>query len=164
MARRNVRKVKIVNIQEKINYYADNMSFKFATINYIKMEQTMKDLKRYVTREIHGDKNLQVTSYDMRRWAMALNKLFKKTQSDCEFDKFKKRLEKNVKITNDIFINDCKETQKKMTLLMNLQALMLELNYYTTVIWVIEEKYKTLKEQDDDLFNDVILSALVEAW
>lgn len=153
-----------MNIQEKINYYADNISFKFATINYIKMEQTMKDLKRYVTREICGYKNLQVTSHDMRRWAMSLNKLFKKIQCDCEFDKFKKRLEKNVKITNEVFIKDCKETQKKMTLLMNLQALMLELNYYATVIWVIEEKYKTLKEQDDDLFNDVILSALVEAW
>ena len=100
MARRNVRKVKIVNIQEKINYYADNMNFKFATINCIKMEQTMKDLKRYVTREIHGDKNLQVTSYDMRRWAMALNKLFKKIQSDCEFDKFKKRGYYGKKIQN----------------------------------------------------------------
>lgn len=153
-----------MNIQEKINYYADNMSLKFATMNYIKMTQTMKDLKRYVSREIQGYKNLQITSYDMRRWAMSLNKLFKKNLNDCEFNKFQKRLEKNTKITNEVFIADCRETQKKMILLMNLQALMLELNYYATVIWVIEEKYKTIKEQDDELFNDIVLSALVEAW
>ena len=153
-----------MNISEKINYYADNMSFKFAIVNYIKMTQTLKELKRYVTREIKGDKNLIVSSQDMRRWAMSLNKLIKKLQRDGEFDKFKNSLEKHVKITNDVFIKECKEMQKKLNLAMDLQPLTLEVNYYSTIIWIIEEKYRTLKEQDDDLFNDAILTALVEAY
>ena len=153
-----------MNISEKINYYAENMSLKFATVNYIKMTQTLKELKRYVTREIKGDKNLVVSSQDMRRWAMSLNKLIKKIQRNGEFDKFKNSIEKHDKITNDVFIKECQEMQKKLNLAMDLQPLTLEVNYYATVIWVIEEKYRTLKEQDDDLFNDVILSGLMEAW
>ena len=153
-----------MNISEKINYYADNMSFKFAIVNYIKMTQTLKEVKRYVTKEIKGEKRLNVSSQDMRRWAMSLNKLIKKLQRDGEFDKFKNSLEKHVKITNDVFIKECKEMQKKLNLAMDLQPLTLEVNYYATIIWVIEEKYRTLKEQDDELFNDVVLSGLMEAW
>ena len=95
---------------------------------------------------------------------MSLNKLIKKLQRDGEFDKFKNSIEKHVKITNDVFIKECKEMQKKLNLAMDLQPLTLEVNYYATIIWVIEEKYRTLKEQDDDLFNDAILTALVEAY
>ena len=77
MARRNVRKIKTMNISEKINYYAENMSLKFVRINIIKMCQTFKQIKRYITREIKGDRNLQFTSDDMRKWAISMNKLFK---------------------------------------------------------------------------------------
>ena len=140
------------------------MNRRFAEINLIKMIKTMKEIKSYITKEIRGTRNLQFTSQDMRRWAMALSKTLKALMRDVEFDRFQDKLYKNSKITNDVFIEECKNIQKKLNLAMDLQPLTLEVNYYATIVYVLEEKIRTMQEESDDLFNDAILSALIEAY
>lgn len=153
-----------MNISEKIEYFTKGMNLKFAQINYIKMIETMKQLKRYITREINGDKNLIVSSQIMRSWAMSLTKLLKDLQRKCEFDKFRNNFNKYEKVNDKIFINEAKAMQTLLNFAMDLQPLMLEVNYYATIIHILEEKRKCEKEYDDGLFNDMALSAFMEAW
>ena len=153
-----------MNISQKLEYYTENISYKFVKFNIIKMFQTHKELKRYIIREFKGEKNLIVSSEVLRRYAIELTKLFKKLNRDCEFDKFRQALEKHKKVDNKTFINECESIKEKMQLLMNLQPLVLELNYYSTITYLLEELDRQNKEKSDDLFNDAILSALIEAY
>lgn len=153
-----------MNISEKLEYYTDNINFKFIKFNLFKMFQTHKELKRYIIREFKGEKNLIVSSEVLRRYAIEITKLFKKLNRDCEFDKFRQALEKHKKVDNNTFINECENIKEKMQLLMNLQPLVLELNYYSTIIYLLEECKRQDEERSDDLFNDAILSALIAAY
>lgn len=153
-----------MNISERIEYFTKEMNLKFAQINYIKMIETMKQLKRYITREINGDKNLIVSSQEMRAWAMSLTKLLKTLQRKCEFDKFKNNFNKYKKVNDKIFINEARAMQALLNFAMDLQPLMLEVNYYATIVHILEEKRRQEKEYDDGLFNDIALSAFMEAW
>ena len=153
-----------MNTSERVQYFTKGMNLKFAQINYIKMTETMKQIKRYVTREINGDKNLIVSSQEMRAWAMSLTKLLKQLQRKCEFDIFKENFNKYEKVNNDIFIKEAKAMQTLLNFAMDLQPLVLEVNYYSTIIYILEEKRRCEKEYDDGLFNDMVLSALIEAW
>lgn len=153
-----------MNIQERINYFADNMTPKFVKINIIKMCQTFSDVKRYVAREIKGDKNLQFTSDDMRKWAISLNKVFKKMQRETEFDKLRDDLFVNGMPDNKHIIEVCTKTKQFDNLTLHLQPLVINVNYYATIVSLLEKKWEQIKEESDDLFNDAILSALVEAY
>ena len=153
-----------MNISEKINYYADNMSHKFVKINIVKMCKTFSDVKRYVAREIKGDKNLQFTSDDMRKWAISLNKVFKKMQRETEFDKLRDDLFVNGMPDNKHIIEVCNNTKQFDNLTLHFQPLVINVNYYATIVDLLERKWQQIKEESDDLFNDAILSALVEAY
>ena len=153
-----------MNISEKLEYYTDNISYKFVKFNIIKMFQTHKELKRYINREFKGDRNLIVSSEVLRLYAIELTKLFKKINRECEFDKFRQTLENHKRVDNKVFTNECKNIQEKMNLVKNLQPLVLELNYYSTIVYMLEELDRQNKEKSDDLFNDAILNALIEAY
>lgn len=154
-----------MNISEKINYYAENMSYKFVKINIVKMCQTFKQIKRYIVREIKGDRNLQFTSEDMRKWAISMNKLFKKMQRDTEFDVFREELFIDGKMPTDEEIKEkCLKRQEKDNLVLNFQPLVISVNYYATVVTLLERHWKEQKDKDDDLFNDAILAGMMEAW
>lgn len=154
-----------MNISEKINYYAENMSLKFVKINIVKMCQTFKQIKRYIAREIKGDRNLQFTSEDMRKWAISMNKLFKKMQRDTEFDVFREELFIDGKMpTNKEIKEKCLKRQEKDDLVLNFQPLVISVNYYATVVALLERHWQEQKDKDDDLFNDAILAGMMEAW
>ena len=153
-----------MNIQEKINYFTENMSIKFAEINLIKMMQTVKEFKRYVTRELKGERNIQFTSSDLRRLAIELNKLLKRLHRDIEFDRFRDKIEKHDILNNQIWIQECQNIQKKLNLAVNIQPLVLEVNYYAVVVDILERKAKQRKEESDEIFNHEILSGLLEIF
>lgn len=153
-----------MNISEKINYYADNMSPKFVKINIIKMCQTFRQIKRYVDRELNDNRNIQFTSDDLRRWAISANKVFKKMQRDTEFDKFRDDLFSEGLPTVEHIRDVATKTKQYLTLVQDLQILVHNINYYATAVYLLEERYKKAKQDGDELFNDVVLAALVEAW
>ena len=153
-----------MNVQEKINYYADNMSPKFVKINIIKMCKTFSDIKRYVSREIKGDRNLQFTSDDLRKWAIALNKTFKKMQRDTEFDKLRDELFVDGIPTDKVIKNVCEKRKASDNLTLNFQPLVISVNYYATIVSLLEKRWQQFKEESDDLFNDAVLSALMEVY
>lgn len=153
-----------MNISEKINYYADNLSPKFVKINIVKMCKTFTEIKRYVRREIKGDKNLQFTSDDMRKWAIALNKVFKKMQRETEFDKLRDELFTGNFPSNDLVKEICVKKQEYNNLVLNFQPLVINVNYYASIVDLLERKWKEIKKEDDELFNDIVLSALVEVY
>lgn len=164
MVGRNNRKSKKMNVQEKINYYADNMSPRFVKINIVKMCKTFSEIKRYIAREIKGDKNLQFTSDDLRKWAIALNKTFKKMQRDTEFDKLRDELFADGIPTDEVIKNVCEKRKASDNLTLNFQPLVISVNYYATIVSLLEKRWQQLKEESDDLFNDAVLSALMEVY
>lgn len=153
-----------MNISEKLEYYTNNINYKFIKFNLFKMFQTHKELKRYISREFKGDRNLIVSSEVLRRYAIELTKFFKKLNRDCEFDKFRQAFEKHKKVDNKIFCEECKGITEKMQMAMDLQPLVLEVNYYSTIVYMLEELDRQNKEKSDGLFNDAVLSALIEAF
>lgn len=153
-----------MNIQEKINYFAQNMNMRFAEINLIKMMQMMKDLKRYVNREIRGDRNLIFSSQDLRRLAIELNKLLKRLHRDIEFDKFRDKLEARKVLDSKAWIEECQAIQKKLNLAVNIQPIVLEANYYAVVVDILERMAEKEKQESDEIFNHEILAGLLEIF
>jgi hypothetical protein len=153
-----------MNIQEKLNYFTQNMNTKFAEVNLIKMMQMMKDLKRYVSREIQGNRNLIFSSQDLRSFAICLNKLLKKLHRDVEFDRFRTKLESRKVLTNSVWIEECQLIQKKLNLAVNLQPVVLEANYYAVVVDILERMAQQEKEASDEIFNHEILAGLLEVY
>lgn len=153
-----------MGIQEKINYFTKNMNSRFAEINLIKMIQTIKDMKRYVTKEMKGERNLQFTSQDLRSFAIALTNELKKLQRNIEFDRFNKQLQKNKILTAELWIDECKKFQKKLNLAMDLQPLVLEVNYYAVVVDILEQMIEKEKQEGDEIFNHEILAGLLEIF
>lgn len=153
-----------MGIQEKINYFTKNMNSRFAEINLIKMIQTIKDMKRYVTKEMNGERNLQFTSQDLRSFAIVLTNELKKLQRNIEFDRFNKQLQKNKILTAELWVDECKKFQKKLNLAMDLQPLVLEVNYYAVVVDILEQMIEKEKQEGDEIFNHEILSALLEIF
>ena len=39
-----------------------------------------------------------------------------------------------------------------------------KVNYYATVVTLLERHWKEQKDKDDDLFNDAIFAGMMEAW
>lgn len=153
-----------MNIQKKLNYFTQNMNTKFAEVNLIKMMQMMKDLKRYVSREIQGNRNLIFSSQDLRSFAICLNKLLKKLHRDVEFDRFRTKLESRKVLTNSVWIEECQLIQKKLNLAVNLQPVVLEANYYAVVVDILERMAQQEKEASDEIFNHEILAGLLEVY
>ena len=153
-----------MNIQEKINYFTENMSMRFAEINLIKMIQTMKDLKRYVSREIQGDRNLIFSSQDLRFFAIELNKLLKRLHRDIEFDRFRNKLESRKVLDSKAWIEECQAIQKKLNLAVNLQPIVLEVNYYAVVVDMLERMAQQEKEKSDEIFTNEIMNGLLEIF
>jgi hypothetical protein len=153
-----------MGIQEKINYFTKNMNSRFAEINLIKMIQTIKDMKRYVTKEMKGERNLQFTSQDLRSFAIALTNELKKLQRNIEFDRFNKQLQKNKILTTELWVDECKKFQKKLNLAMDLQPLVLEVNYYAVVVDILEQMIEKEKQEGDEIFNHEILAGLLEIF
>ena len=153
-----------MNISEKIKYYTENATEKFYNCNLIKIMKTAQELKRYIKKELRGEKNLIVTSGEMRRWAMSLNKLYKKMLKKLEFDKFQNQFYKYKKIEKEQLEVECLQYKKIAQFAIGLQQLLIEVNYYTAYIFLLEENHRCLKEEDEGLLNDAILSALIEAY
>ena len=140
------------------------MNTKFAEVNLIKMMQMMKDLKRYVSREIQGNRNLIFSSQDLRSFAICLNKLLKKLHRDVEFDRFRTKLESRKVLTNSVWIEECQLIQKKLNLAVNLQPVVLEANYYAVIVDILERMAQQEKEASDEIFNHEILAGLLEVY
>ena len=85
-----------MNTQEKLNYFTSNMSLPFFLKNYVKLELLDKDIRRYIKRELKGEKNLQFTSQDLRSYVLALEKVHKVLNKKISFTEFNKHLEKEM--------------------------------------------------------------------
>lgn len=153
-----------MNIQERINNFTEKMSVKKFMFFYIKLEQLDKDIRRYI-KNVPNDKNtLQFTSYDLRRYAMALGKVHKALNRKLCFVEVQKRIDKHDKITNEVLENEVKNHVEYMRALGYCQAFLSRANYWATIVYLIEKRQEYLKTQDDELFNDVVLAGMMEAW
>ena len=150
--------------REELQQYAEKMSYKYALFHRGKMAKTLIGFKRYVSREINGERNLQITSQDLRSFAMAVTKELKALQKKVEFDKFKKEFEKHKKVDALVWIEECKKIQEKLNLAMDLQPIALEANYYAVVVEIIEILNQKQKEEDDEIFNHEVLAGLLELF
>lgn len=153
-----------MNIQERINNFTEKMCVKKFMYFYIKLEQLDKDIRRHIKNVPNGKNTLQFTSYDLRRYAMALGKVHKALNRKLCFVEVQKRIDKHDKITNEVLENEVKTHVEYMSALSYCQSFLSRANYWATIVYLIEKRQEYLKTQDDELFNDVALSGLMEAW
>ena len=154
-----------MNTQEKLNYFTSNMSLPFFLKNYVKLELLDKDIRRYIKRELKGEKNLQFTSQDLRSYVLALEKVHKVLNKKISFTEFNKHLEKRYnKVDSKILREETKNLSQYINGARICQMLLSVNNYWASVVRMVECQYEQEKEASDEVFNHEILSALLEVY
>lgn len=151
-----------MNIQERINYYAENLSIPFFIKSYIKLEKLDDEIKRNIKRDPDWKSKLQFTSQDLRRYVIALERVHKAFNKRLSFVEFNKRLQKYDKIDNKVLQDEVISDSEYMRALSYCQAFLSRANYWATITYLIEKKHEYIKEQSDKTFNDEILGGILE--
>ena len=136
-----------MNTQEKLNYFTSNMSLPFFLKNYVKLELLDKDIRRYIKRELKGEKNLQFTSQDLRSYVLSLEKVHKVLNKKISFTEFNKHLEKRYnKVDSKILREETKNLSQYINGARICQMLLSVNNYWASVVRMVECQYEQEKE------------------
>lgn len=154
-----------MNIQERINYFTDNMNLNFFIKNSVKLELLDKDIRRYIKKELKGEKIVQFTSQDLRTYVLALEKVHKALNKKVSFYEFDKYLEKKyTKIDSKILTQETHNLAQYINGARICQMLLSTNNYWAAILRMIEMQYHQEKEASDEIFNHEILSGLLEIF
>lgn len=154
-----------MNTQEKLKYFAENMSLSFFIKNSMKMELLDKDIRRYIKKELKGEKIVQFTSQDLRTYVLALEKVHKQLNKKVSFYEFDKYLEKKyTKIDSKILTQETHNLSQYINGARICQMLLSVNNYWAAILKMIEMQYKQEKEASDEIFNHEILAGLLEIY
>jgi hypothetical protein len=154
-----------MNIQEKLKYFTEKMSLNFFIKNAVKMELLDKDIRRYLKKELKGEKNVQFTSQDLRSYVLALEKVHKALNKKISFYEFDKYLEnKYTKIDGKILTQETHNLSQYINGARICQMLLSVNNYWAAILKMIEVQYRQEKEASDEIFNHEILSGLLEVF
>ena len=154
-----------MNIQEKLKYFTEKMSLNFFIKNAVKMELLDKDIRRYLKKELKGEKNVQFTSQDLRSYVLALEKVHKALNKKISFYEFDKYLEnKYTKIDSKILTHETHNLSQYINGARICQMLLSVNNYWAAILKMIEVQYRQEKEASDEIFNHEILSGLLEVF
>jgi hypothetical protein len=153
-----------MNIQERINYYAEKLSIPFFIKSTVKLEKLDDEIKRYIKRDPDEKSELQFTSQDLRKYVIGLEKVHKAFNKRLNFVEIQKRLEKYDIITNEIYEKEIVSDKEYMNALNLCQSLLIRTNYWATTVYLIERKHECVKKESDEIFNHEILSGLLEIF
>ena len=154
-----------MNIQERINYFTDNMNLTFFIKNSVKLELLDKDVRRYIKKELKGEKIVQFTSQDLRSYVVALEKVHKALNKKISFHEFDKMLEKKYKrVDSKILTQETHNLAQYINGARICQMLLSVNNYWAAILRMIEMQYQQEKEASDEVFNHEILSGLLEMF
>jgi len=154
-----------MNTQEKLKYFTEKMSLPFFIKNSMKMELLDKDIRRYIKKELKGEKIVQFTSQDLRTYVLALEKVHKQLNKKVSFYEFDKYLEKKyTKIDSKILTQETHNLSQYISGARIYQMLLSVNNYWAAILKMIEMQYQQEKEASDEVFNHEILSGLLEIF
>ena len=154
-----------MNIQERIKYFTDNMSLPFFIKSAVKLELLEKDVRRYIKKEVKGEKVVQFTSQDLRSYVMTLEKTHKALNKKISFYEFDKYLEgKYKKLDAKILTQETHNLAQYINGARICQMLLSTNNYWAAILKMIEMQYQQEKEASDEVFNHEILSGLLEIF
>lgn len=146
-----------MNIQEKINYYADNMNLRFVKANYIKLSKLEEEVRRYVKKAIKDNCLPDFTSQDLRVLCIRINKLHKVVNKKIEFVFLDKRLRELSKNSLSAELNGIIEYIKIAEYLQRVYSL---LNFLEMNLNLLEAKINNEKLLADEKFNDEIIDTI----
>ena len=150
-----------MNIQEKINYYADNMNLRFVKANYIRLSILEQEVRRYVKKSIKNNCLPDFTSQDLRILCIRINKLHKVVNKKIEFVSLDKRLRELSKNSLSAELNDIIEYIKIAEYMQRVYSL---LNFLEMNLNLLEAKINNEKLLADEKFNDEIIDTINAFW
>jgi hypothetical protein len=154
-----------MNIQEKLKYFTENMNLNFFIKNSVKLELLDKDIRRYIKKELVGEKIVQFTSQDLRTYVLALEKVHKQLNKKVSFYEFDKYLvKKYTKIDSKILTQETHNLAQYINGARVCQMLLSTNNYWAAILRMVEIQYQQEKEASDEVFNHEILSGLLEIF
>lgn len=146
-----------MNIQEKINYYADNMNLRFIKANYIKLSKVEEEIRRYVKKAIKDNCLPDFNSQDLRLLCIRINKLHKVVNKKIEFVSLDKRLRELSKNSLSAELNGIIEYIKIAEYMQRVYSM---LNFLEMNLNLLEAKINNEKLLADEKFNDEIIDTI----
>lgn len=154
-----------MNIQERINYFTEHMDLNFFIKNSVKLELLDKDVRRYIKKELKGDRIAQFTSQDLRSYVLALEKVHKALNKKISFYEFDKYLNKKyTKLDGKALTLETRNLGQYINGARICQMLLSTNNYWAAILRMIEMQYQQEKEASDEIFNHEILAGLLEVY
>lgn len=154
-----------MNIQERINYFTDNMNLNFFIKNTARLELLEKEVRRLIKKEHKGEKVVSFTSQDIRSHVVALEKVHKQLNKKVSFYEFDKMLEKKyTSIDSKVLLQETHNLAQYINGARICQMLLSTNNYWAAILKMIEMQYQQEKEASDEVFNHEILSGLLEIF
>ncbi|MCQ2957286.1 MAG: hypothetical protein MJ180_00115 [Candidatus Gastranaerophilales bacterium] len=152
-------------IKDEIKNYTDKMNIKFAITNYVNIGKLAYSMARMIKKEFKENNSIQFDSEDIRCLIIAIDKTLKALYKKVDCWNFKKHLEKTYdKLTIPVLVDELTERRKIVNVIQNISATLCTLNALSVWLEVKESYDIQQKNKSDDLFNDSILEALMEAW
>lgn len=162
-----------MNIQERINYFSQNMNLKFCKNQIGKIKILRIEVGRYLDKEIKSKSKmpLQFTSQDLRSLTIQLEKMHKLANKQISFTEGEKRLVKRIEKLKDAINKETDPIKKDklrkkaysdetnylaefMALARDLQMLISCFNYYALDTLLLEKIAEKNKEDDDKILRD----------
>ena len=162
-----------MQISEKIEYFTNNMTLKFALANIGKIEILRNEIKRYLDREIKNKSKmpLQFTSQSIRSLTVQLEKMQKLSNKKISFREAEDRLYKRVrklkpellattdekkrgKLRKQAYTDETNFLVQYMTLSRELQKMVSCFNYFALDTLLLERIARQEKEEDDKILRE----------
>ena len=146
-----------MNTQEKIQYYKEKMSVKFALDNYINIAKLADEIRRYIKKNAI-EKKIAFNSSDVRGFVMAIGKVHKSINKQIDFAEQEKRLKKYDCINDDAFSDYTNDFLQRAACLRDLQSSYSILNYCAMILkW---QEIQNTKQNNDLLFNQELIKTV----
>lgn len=161
-------KTEIENFNNGLNQTKEK-SIKFAIFNGLKMFNQLDNIRRYIKKEIKGEKNLEITSQELRTYCISIEKVLKEINKKSNFREMQKRIEKELEknkktevINYDMVTKESNETIKYIRIAQLLQGCFSWINHYAWIIYLIECEHKYKKYKSDKCLEEAINETLNE--
>lgn len=151
-------------MQEKIENIVQNMSIKYIVSNIINIKQLEQYIRRYISKELKGEGNIQFTSYDIRKLVMCLKDIHKKINNLIDFAQFKKRFDKYEKISRNEIKIEVTKVAEYMRCARDLQEVYSKLCYDEIILEFVETQHQQNKKENEKLLCNAILEGLKESY
>jgi len=151
-----------LNIQERIQKFRHELNLTTAKRDYVKLVKLEQDIRRFVKKVLRHEGEAGFTSTDLRGLVLQIGKVLSAINKRIEFCHLNERFKKYKIVTDKEFAVEMNTLIEYINTARELQATYSLINYLAVVLDLHETRERQLVENDEQEFNDEILSAITQ--